>query len=134
MRCFPVSVSYYIVDTARRDDFKKLAEFWDSGFKNDVFNLVKKYSAENGIAEESCEILLDEIKERLTYFPVSEDYYEDKIGYVSAGKFYFSFNYYGRFRIGSVQELKEFLKTRPGFALADEYGEIADIDELIVKK
>ena len=129
-----MSIGYYVRDVARYNDYKKLSDYWDSSFKDDVCKLMTDYCSDNKIDEAFREEILEEIDERFTCFPISEDYYEEKIGYVSAGKFYFSFNYYGRFRIGSVQELKEFLKTRSGFVLVDEYGEIADIDELVAKK
>lgn len=129
-----MSIGYYVRDVARYNDYKKLSDYWDSSFKNDICKLMTDYCSDNKISDSFREEVLEEIDERIACFPISEDYYEEKIGYVSAGKFYFSFNYYGRFRIGSVQELKEFLRTRPGFVLVDEYGEIADIDELVAKK
>lgn len=129
-----MSVNYYLRNTARYKDCEKLSSYWDDGFKDDVYNLIYKYAKQHSISEEISDEVINEIKERLTYFPISEDYYDQKIGYSSGGKFYFSYDHYSSIAIHTIDELKKFLETHPEYKLVDEYGEPSDIKELLKMK
>ena len=126
-----MSVNYYLRNTARYKDCENLSSYWNDGFKDYVYNLIYKYAKQHSVSEETSDEIIDEIKERLTCFPISEDYYDQKIGYSSTGKFYFSNNYYSSIAIHSIDELKEFLETHTEYELVDEYGEPCDIKELL---
>ena len=126
-----MSVSYYLRNTARYKGCEKLSSYWEDGFKDDVYNLINKYAKQHGISEEIRDELIDEVKERLTYFPISEDYYDQKIGYSSGGKFYFSYDYYSSIAIHNIDELKTFLEKYPEYELIDAYEEPCDVKELL---
>ena len=74
------------------------------------------------------------ISNRLTYFPISSDIYEQKIGYVSGGRFYFSFDYYADILIHDTKELEDFLINNPEYNIVDEYGHTCELKELLKMK
>ena len=129
-----MSISYYLRNTFRYKDCEKLSSYWDDGFKDDVYSLIYKYAKQHNISEEISDELVDEVKEKLEYFPISENYYDQKIGYSSAGKFYFSYDYYSAITIHNTDELKTFLEKHPEYAIVDEYGEPCELKELIKMK
>ena len=126
-----MSVNYYLRNTARYKDCKNLSSYWNDGFKDDVYNLIYKYAKQHSVSEETSDEIIDEIKERLTCFPISEDYYDQKIGYSSGGKFYFSYDYYSSIAIHNIDELKTFLEKHPEYELIDAYEEPCDVKELL---
>ena len=85
----------------------------------------------SSLKEETSDEVIDEIKERLTYFPISEDYYDQKIGFSSGGKFYFSYDYYNSIAIHNIDKLEVFLETHTDYSIVDEYGEPCDLKELL---
>ena len=62
------------------------------------------------------------------------DYYDQKIGYSSGGKFYFSYDYYSSIALHNIDELKTFLEKHPEYELIDAYEEPCDVKELLEMK
>lgn len=126
-----MSINYYLRNNVKYKDCAKLSSYWDSSFKEDVYALIYNYAKRNNVSEEMSDDLIDEIKDRLTYFPISNDVCEQKIGYVSSGRFYFSFDYYADILIHDIKELEEFLKNHPEYSIVDEYGHSCELEELL---
>ena len=129
-----MSINYYLRNTIKHKDCEKLTSYWDSSFKEDVYALIYNYAKRNNVSEEMSDELIDEIKDRLTYFPISNDVYEQKIGYVSGGRFYFSYDYYADIVIHDTKELEAFLKNHTEFGIVDEYGHPCELKELLEMK
>lgn len=129
-----MSINYYLRNTVKYKDCEKLSSYWDSSFKEEVYALIYNYAKRNNVSEEMSDELIDEIKDSLTYFPISEDCYEQKIGYVSGGKFYFNYDYYANIVLHNTNELDDFLKNNSEYTIVDEYGHICEIEELLKMK
>lgn len=129
-----MSINYYLRNTVKYKDCEKLSSYWDSSFKEEVYALIYNYAKRNNVSEEMSDDLIDEIKDRLTYFPISEDCYDQKIGYASSGKFYFNYDYYANIVLHNTNELEDFLKNHPEYTIVDEYGHTCEIEELLKMK
>ena len=57
-----MSIGYYVRDVARYNDYKKLSDYWDSSFKDDVCKLMTDYCSDNKIDEACCEEVFEEIE------------------------------------------------------------------------
>ena len=129
-----MSINYYLRNIVKYKDCENLSSYWDSSFKEEVYELIYSYAKRNNVSEEMSDELIDEIKDILTYFPISSDIYEQKIGYVSGGRFYFSFDYYADILIHDTKELEDFLINNPEYNIVDEYGHTCELKELLEMK
>ena len=122
-----MSTSYYLMNRKKYEEYLAFQDFWENRLVPQVKESIENYcSSVDGeyVNNDTAEDVLDELKYRCSFCPLSLDDTGTRIGAYSpvSGFFWDNISVDGTL-IRSLEVLRDFLNKHPEYFLQDEYSE-----------
>ena len=115
-----MSTAYYLRSKKKHHDYLLLKTKWQDEIFGKLLSDINTLCNKNRIDNELKYELTECIEEKLQYFPLSDYYYEERIGVSTAKGFQFDGAMVQNIAINSYEDIENFLEKNPDYILIDE--------------
>lgn len=115
-----MSTAYYLRSKKKHHDYSLLKSKWQDEIFGKLLSDISALCNKNKIDNELKYELTECIEEKLQYFPLSDYYYEERIGVSTAKGFHFDGTMVQNKTINSFEDIEIFLEENPDYILMDE--------------
>ena len=115
-----MSTAYYLRSKKKHHDYSLLKTKWQDEIFGKLLSDINALCNKNRIDNELKYELTECIEEKLQHFPLSDYYYEERIGVSTAKGFHFDGAMVQNIAINSYEDIENFLEKNPDYILIDE--------------
>ena len=125
-----MSTAYYLRSKKKHHDYSLLKSKWQDEVFGKLLSDISAICNKNKIDNELKYELTECIEEKLQYFPLSDYYYEERIGVSTIKGFHFDGAMVLNKAINSFEAIEEFLNQNPDYILIDENDTEIKLEQL----